>query len=58
MATMFDGMQVIENADQKAAPQESAKSNRFVNERAMLLVMAATMGLSTMAVIGVTAVSA
>jgi hypothetical protein len=58
MAIMFDGLQVVEVTVEKSPAQESAKANRFVTERALLLVMAATMGLSTVALVGVLAVSA
>ena len=58
MDKMFDGLQLVESTVQKSLSQDSAKANRFVNERAFLLVMAATMGLSTVALLGVMAVSA
>jgi hypothetical protein len=58
MAKMFDGLQVVESTVEKTPAQEPVKANRFVTERALLMVMAATMGLSTMALVGVLAVSA
>jgi hypothetical protein len=58
MAKMFDGLQVVENIVEKTPTQEAVKANRFVTERALLMVMAATMGLSTMALVGMLAVSA
>jgi hypothetical protein len=58
MAKMFDGLQVVEIPVQKARLRDVVKANRFVNERALLIVMAATMGLSTVALLGVLAVSA
>jgi hypothetical protein len=58
MVKMFDGLQVVEIPVQKARAQDIAKANRLVNERVLLLAMAATMGLSTVALLGVLAVSA
>ena len=55
---MFDGLQVVEVVSELAPTQKTVKANRFVTERALLLMMAATMGLSTMALVGVMAVSA
>ena len=55
---MFDGLQVVEVIVEKSPAREFVKANRFVNERALLMVMAATMGLSTVALLGVMAVSA
>jgi hypothetical protein len=58
MAQMFDSLQVVEIPVEKSRTQEIVKANRLVNERALLLVMAATMGLSTVALLGVLAVAA
>jgi hypothetical protein len=58
MAQMFDSLQVVEIPVQKSRVQEIVKANRLVNERALLLVMAATIGLSTVALLGVMAVAA
>jgi hypothetical protein len=58
MVKMFDSLQVVENPVQKTRSQDSAKANRLVNERMLLLALAATMGLSTVALLGVLAVSA
>jgi hypothetical protein len=58
MAKMFDSLQVVEISTQKTCTQEFAKANRRFNERALLIMMAATMGLSTAAILGVMAVTA
>lgn len=55
---MFDGLQVSENAVENLPAPAAAKANHRVTERALLMVMATTMGLSTMALIGVLATSA
>jgi hypothetical protein len=58
MVKMFDGLQVVEITVEKTRAQEIAKANRLLNERVLLLAMAATMGLSTVALLGVMAVAA
>jgi hypothetical protein len=58
MVKMFDGLQVVEIPIEKARAQDLAKANRLLNERLLLLAMATTMGLSTVALLGVLAVSA
>lgn len=55
---MFDGLQVVEIPIEKTRAQDLAKANRLLSERVLLLAMAATMGLSTVALLGVLAVSA
>lgn len=55
---MFDSMQSVEIPVEKSSVKSVAKANRIVNERALLLLMAATISLSTMALVGVLAVSA
>jgi hypothetical protein len=58
MVKMFDSLQVVEIPVQNSRDQSIAKANRLVNERALLLVMAATIGLSTVALLGVMAAAA
>jgi hypothetical protein len=55
---MFDGLQDVEIAVQKPRAARSAKANRGVTERLLLVVMATTMAVSTIALLGILAVSA
>ena len=55
---MFDGIQSVEIPAESARAPAVVKTNHSVTERALLLAMAATMGLSTVAILGVLAASA